>query len=628
MGRKPNALILQYFYRGAKLEDASNRYQHTCKACGEVFPKGRIDSLQNHITKKCTALDHPEKTKILLQFHNSPSSSSASKAEKKAKEHRTTNIPAQHLHTPQQAFDGLNVLAEASRQVGPVETRASHIQTYPPTSNDYHPATSGGGDPMNIAIDPSLDAFTNPFDDLGTLPHHHGESNSYGFPDDSDYAQGHTNAIADLPSLAPLTADETDDDHMHEHNIGGGPGEGLDIHGSTQQDKDLSTIAADANELLPQHLPQHVGEGQQADEDKDLPDAAAAAGNGREIVDTDGRPNGVETEAALVPDRDVEIIGNENAQQNIGNNRSSDQWQLNLDGPNFQAFYEEMQKAENGQSQAQPLASVPRPIAIREHDNEGEFTEFRASPNQGRRQIARQRFTAERRREVQDVRKMGACLRCRMLRKPCSPESPCGTCRSVDSARVWKEPCMRVRIPDLFDLYTAGLHTSLAYRDTTLVKSQLQFEHSHGQIQVTHFDEPAIGISFKALEGRIDAAAVGVQLLASENVSLAAQDVRLIDGEGDDLVVKMSSYLQAFGRALQENEPSHFMRSTLAATSDMYEESKVRPLLLPHGCMLMILGRPLEGHLGALDCNPCSLRSRNPMEDFSCLHDHPRNYCH
>lgn len=36
MGRKPNALILEFFERGAKLADQSNRYEHTCKRCGEV----------------------------------------------------------------------------------------------------------------------------------------------------------------------------------------------------------------------------------------------------------------------------------------------------------------------------------------------------------------------------------------------------------------------------------------------------------------------------------------------------------------------------------------------------------------------------------------------------------------
>jgi hypothetical protein len=35
MGRRPKAWVRRFFNRGAKLDDASNRYEHTCKACGE-----------------------------------------------------------------------------------------------------------------------------------------------------------------------------------------------------------------------------------------------------------------------------------------------------------------------------------------------------------------------------------------------------------------------------------------------------------------------------------------------------------------------------------------------------------------------------------------------------------------
>lgn len=51
MGRKPNQLILEYFERGPKLEDASNRYQHTCKSCGEKVRSSRM--LQSAATVRC-----------------------------------------------------------------------------------------------------------------------------------------------------------------------------------------------------------------------------------------------------------------------------------------------------------------------------------------------------------------------------------------------------------------------------------------------------------------------------------------------------------------------------------------------------------------------------------------------
>ena len=71
MGRKPNPLILSRFHRGAKLEDASNRYQYTCKACGEYFPKGRMDGLVAHLigtSRRCPGMtndDFVEVSRIL-----------------------------------------------------------------------------------------------------------------------------------------------------------------------------------------------------------------------------------------------------------------------------------------------------------------------------------------------------------------------------------------------------------------------------------------------------------------------------------------------------------------------------------------------------------------------------------
>jgi hypothetical protein len=35
MGRRPNAVVGEFFHRGQKLDDNSNRYQHTCKKCGQ-----------------------------------------------------------------------------------------------------------------------------------------------------------------------------------------------------------------------------------------------------------------------------------------------------------------------------------------------------------------------------------------------------------------------------------------------------------------------------------------------------------------------------------------------------------------------------------------------------------------
>ncbi|PSN64072.1 hypothetical protein BS50DRAFT_97508 [Corynespora cassiicola Philippines] len=60
----------------------------------------------------------------------------------------------------------------------------------------------------------------------------------------------------------------------------------------------------------------------------------------------------------------------------------------------------------------------------------------------------RTKFSTERKVQVRDVRKKGACLRCRLLKRACSGEDPCKMCISVAKAAagsrslMWME-CVR-----------------------------------------------------------------------------------------------------------------------------------------------------------------------------------------
>ncbi len=149
MGRKPNALILEFFIRGQKLEDASNRYQHTCKACGEKFPKGRIDSLTNHLVKKCQAIPLRDRQRVLLRLHELPdlADGDQNKDPNAAGQNKgkTGDVP----YTTRQNFDGLNVLAEASRQVGASDQSKRGGPAYTQS------VTVGG---KTVVVDPALEA--------------------------------------------------------------------------------------------------------------------------------------------------------------------------------------------------------------------------------------------------------------------------------------------------------------------------------------------------------------------------------------------------------------------------------------------------------------------------------------
>ncbi|OHF01486.1 hypothetical protein CORC01_03242 [Colletotrichum orchidophilum] len=123
MGRKPNPVVGEYFTRGPKLPDSSNRYPHTCKLCGENFPKGRGEVLHKHITEKCPAITPEERINAALGFAGLHSGSSAP---------RSMNLPLNQLDVavaevaPEapENWSALRTLAEASRQVGENEMGA------------------------------------------------------------------------------------------------------------------------------------------------------------------------------------------------------------------------------------------------------------------------------------------------------------------------------------------------------------------------------------------------------------------------------------------------------------------------------------------------------------------------
>jgi hypothetical protein len=155
MGRRPNPLVTEFFTRGSKLQDSSNRYEHTCRLCGENFPKGRADSLLSHLTKSCQAIPLADKERVIHQTRLG-----ATNGVKKAQTNshperaRAANFPyptarngAFHTLGSLNGLNGLNVLAEASRRVG--------------ASDDHHPRhhtlhDHGLGD-KDMLVDPALE---------------------------------------------------------------------------------------------------------------------------------------------------------------------------------------------------------------------------------------------------------------------------------------------------------------------------------------------------------------------------------------------------------------------------------------------------------------------------------------
>ncbi|KAL9115497.1 MAG: hypothetical protein Q9227_000818 [Pyrenula ochraceoflavens] len=156
MGRKSNPLVADYFSRGPKLPDSSNRYEHTCRNCHERFPKGRSDHLLNHLRKQCPALSNEERNHILHRLSKLETDSGRQISERSERPEtlRKTNVVPVPSQSP---FDGLTVLAEASRRVGATERR----------KND---ARSDGRIRNAVMVDPAIDTEIHAFNEPGPQP--------------------------------------------------------------------------------------------------------------------------------------------------------------------------------------------------------------------------------------------------------------------------------------------------------------------------------------------------------------------------------------------------------------------------------------------------------------------------
>ena len=202
-------------------------------------------------------------------------------------------------------------------------------------------------------------------------------------------------------------------------------------------------------------------------------------------------------------------------------------------------------------------------------------TEFAMELGNGEKSIkqrVRGKFTSERRKEVQSVRKSGACIRCRMLRKTCSLGDPCDTCKAVDQPRLWKNACIRTKLADNFELYSCGLHVVLAHNGVKDLKSRANFHPASYQIEASHFPVPETSTYalFNALEAQQMSDEGNIDPGLSSDYGVV---FRVID-DNDETAVKLEAYLKRMVSHYVEKEPSHFMKTSLRLAQNLALEKQ------------------------------------------------------
>ncbi|KAI2617012.1 hypothetical protein GGS26DRAFT_577463 [Hypomontagnella submonticulosa] len=503
MGRRPNPLILEFFERGAKLQDNSNRYHHRCKACGEDFPKGRIDSLTTHLTKKCPAISEADRLHAVLSLHGYSTGSNRARFDgllhsgpnPVSHPNPSPGLPGPSLEQSQaQIWTPLETLAEVSRQIEANEKHDDHVPTTqePTTSADAFPTTLAGA---------PLAATSNPFEfhqqfTLENPPMGLGNSSQRDGKD---------------PDVPQRSSDASQ----------------YDLNRTEQRLRELLDVDYDAT---PQSTMSVA--------------AAAAARMNSSLLDPQLLPGETVTEpspqansqAQLVeypssPEQPPTPVNNSNA------NVSTTPW----DGMTYMP------------------EGIHAPVAVNENSHMTAPLRggFRMDTSNGVRQRhSRARFDSGRRKEVQEIRRIGACIRCRILRKTCSKGTPCDTCQKVLSPRIWSTGCVRMKLEEVMDLYSAGVQVVMAQKRINGYKTTYSLVNTGLIVQASHFPETGHKATFQVLQGTP---------INSEPSSAPSDNapVILLDNNNEDIPGKVEDYMRQTLDELICREPSHYVRVTL-----------------------------------------------------------------
>ncbi|KAI6781106.1 uncharacterized protein J7T54_003273 [Emericellopsis cladophorae] len=539
MGRKPNPLISLYFERGAKLNDNSNRYPHTCKQCGEYFPKGRIDNLTAHITKRCPAISDSDRMRACLELHgisnaramaNRPGSNSVNG-------HGNAQLGQQGQKDLPQGWSALETLAEASRQVDLNE-------------NNRVPKENPVGESQpNHNLDPShsaeFAAGRFELEEQFTLDNPPTAYDARAKKGSTDHGFSHlfeSSPTFALPDAAQST-EMTPEERLQTL---------LPVGASSPEASNLSVAAAATARLNPPFLDPQL---QEQEPDSTAAATAAAAASAATSAPT------------TTPTSPSTLISTTSAPENLPLPPTS--LSESLDQPWGEMTY----------LTTPPTASMLNEISIAPMPMHRGGTRMDTSDAlvNGRPKNSRARFTPARRKEVQQIRKIGACIRCRILRKNCGKGDPCDTCRKVLSPRVWRTGCVRTRLQEQLDLYSAGVQVVLSQNRINLLKDQLQPINNGTTIQVSHFSpETGIGITVPTLVAALQSS--DGQEANRENGEPHHQ-VIMIDQEMEDLPDHIEKYMRIALPLFIEHESSRFMRITLQTAQgvlDMEEDELLR----------------------------------------------------
>ncbi|KAG8166592.1 hypothetical protein KVR01_002281 [Diaporthe batatas] len=538
MGRRPNQVIQQYFQRGPKLADNSNRYPQTCKLCGENFPKGRIDSLTTHLTKRCPAISEQERIHACLMLNGIPPGRTPralqARQHQQVQQHSGPQLELP-LMQPHQGWTPLETLAEVSR------ARIDHLKEYGgETSQGQHGSHEPFPGAFSMSGPPALDRPE--IQDQFTVEDHSSPYNEH---------QPSEGPAMDGPDGQPSMADHVQDPNDHNTT----PTEAPNLSVAAAAAARLNNSMLDPTLFLDHNLGEDLARAIETVQDTEAPAGPAPVTAVPEehaaATQTPEHSPQASAQAPVQPQPHVPRPGSQSGSQQ----------------PWGEITYMANPPLAPPTAVNHPLHGVPM----------SSRSVFRVDQNGSRSRHSRARFDEQRRKEVQQVRKIGACIRCRILRKTCSQGDPCDTCRKVLSPRIWRSGCVRTKFTDELNLYDAGVQIVHAQKQINGFKSTLNLDHPPVVLQASHFPGEGSAILVETLRGTKPKES-GAELLAEDERWATPQIVMINDQE--ELSGKMEAYVRDQLPVFAQKERASFSRITVETAIQIARDTDDRNLRL------------------------------------------------
>ncbi|KAJ4390789.1 hypothetical protein N0V93_004387 [Gnomoniopsis smithogilvyi] len=585
MGRRPNVVIQEYFHRGPKLEDNSNRYPQTCKLCGEQFPKGRFDSLTNHLTKRCTMISQTQRINACLALNgiNATRTPRSHQSRQQQQQQQTQHAQQQFqqnqaqmppldlsLLQSQQSWTPLETLAEVSRQ------QITHLNEHGEDGGHSHHAFPGS------------DLISGNITSTGSGDQYHVQDHfalnspqSTSQKDQSEEKQGalETEHQSNDQQLHPPRENSEVTDEVR--NLDVAAAAAAQLNSATMLDPTLfNNLAGNLAGNLGEQLAQAIGSVEPGRDGKGGPvrDTSSTVQQGAEST---ASPN---VERAVLEHRSPDPISPSDAARlaaaestfvvsALSNSTTApddpSQGVSDVPGGNSQLPWGQFTYMTNNPTPPKPTPMQPMMgIPTR--------SVFRLDQNGAKGRHSRARFSEPRRKEVQNIRRIGACIRCRILRKTCSQGDPCETCRKVLSPRIWNTGCIRTKFTDKLDLYGARVQAHNCSRTIEQLKQASNIAYPRVVLEASHSDE-GVALTFEAL--RATKAGEYVDPTLSEEYQTIFPRILMADPRYD-LPEKMQVYVEQILPELVRKEEATFSRITLEMALEQAASSENRILKL------------------------------------------------